>query len=142
MILSLKDACTPRKSVFDTNTRDTVYSLDDLHSIDAAEFFDENFVTSGMRTLLTEVMSRMDGSNPDANGAFLLSQSMGGGKTHNLLALGLLAMHPNLRREILQGIYPVRDFGEVRVITFSGRQNPDYGFWGDLAEQLGRSQVL
>ena len=135
MIPSLMEACVPRESVFDTSTRDTVYSLDDLNQLDAQEFFDENFVTSGMKTLLTEAFSRMDGSNPDANGAFLLSQSMGGGKTHNLLALGLLAQTPSIRDRVMGGFDHVRgDLGPVKVITFSGRQNPEYGFWGDLAE--------
>jgi hypothetical protein len=29
---------------------------------------------------------------------FVLTQAMGGGKTHNMVALGLLAQHPELRR--------------------------------------------
>lgn len=136
------EACTPRQSVFSTQTSDTVYNLDQLNTIPADEFFEENYVTSGMRQLLTEVFSRMDGSNPDANGAFLLSQSMGGGKTHNLLALGLLAKTPELRDRVMAEFYQVRELGPVKVITFSGRQNPDYGIWGDLADQLGRSEVL
>jgi hypothetical protein len=136
------EACIPRQSVFDTSMSDTVYSLDDLGRLDAHEFFEENFVTSGMQTLLTEVFSRMDGGNPDANGAFLLSQSMGGGKTHNLLALGLLARTPSIRDEVMGDFHTVGDLGEVKVISFSGRQNPEFGIWGDLAEQLGKSDVL
>lgn len=143
MIPSLKEACTPRESVFDTSLRDTVYNLDDLRKIDARDFFEENFVTSGMKTLLTEVFSRMDGSNPDANGAFLLSQSMGGGKTHNLLALGLLAQNPELRSEVMSELGGGgAGFGKAAVLAFSGRQNPEYGLWGDLAEQLGRTEVF
>lgn len=142
MIPSLMEACIPRPSVFSTQTSDTVYNLDQLDTIPAREFFDENYVTSGMRQLLTEVFSRMDGSNPDANGAFLLSQSMGGGKTHNLLALGLLAKNPDLRESVVGGFYQVRNLGPVTVLAFSGRQNPDYGIWGDLAARLGRPEVL
>src|SRR6478672_220857 len=102
------EACVPRESVFDTSTRDTVHDLEDLATLEARAFFAENFVTSGMKTLLTEVFSRMDGSNPEANGAFLLSQSMGGGKTHNLLALGLLARAPELRDSVMGGFYNVK----------------------------------
>jgi hypothetical protein len=97
LIPSLKEACTPRASVFENVSRDDVYSINDLETIDAKEFFEQNFVTSGMKTLLTDVFSRMDGTNPDASGSFLLSQSMGDGKTHSLLALGLLAKTPSLR---------------------------------------------
>ncbi|HEV2526876.1 MAG TPA: DUF499 domain-containing protein [Thermomicrobiales bacterium] len=142
MIPSLLEACVPRQSVFDTNLRDTVYSLDDLASIDGRAFFAENFVTGGMRTLLTEVFSRMDGSNPDANGSFLLSQSMGGGKTHSLLALALLAQDPSLRPDVMGAFATVGDIGPVAVLSFSGRQNPQFGIWGELAEQLGRREVL
>ncbi|MCC6314223.1 MAG: ATP-binding protein, partial [Thermomicrobiales bacterium] len=143
MIPSLMAACTPRDSVFDAHASDTVYSLDDLGDLDAAAFFAENFVTSGMRQLLTDVFSRMDGSNPDASGAFLLSQAMGGGKTHNLLALGLLAREPALRSCVMGGFAEVRgDLGPVNVLTFSGRQTPDYGIWGELAEKLGKAEVF
>lgn len=142
MIPTLKQACTPRESVFAANLRDTVYNLDDLGTIDPGVFFTENYVTSGMKTLLTEVFSRMDGSNPDANGAFLLSQSMGGGKTHNLLALGLLAQNPDLRKEVMEPIGGGGDFGKAAVVTFSGRQNPEYGLWGELAGQLDRAEML
>lgn len=31
----------------------------------------------------------------------MLSQAMGGGKTHSMIALGLLAKEPNLRKKIL-----------------------------------------
>lgn len=136
------EACVPRQSVFDTNTRDTVHDLEDLPNLDPRDFFQENFVTSGMKTLLTEVFSRMDGSNPDANGAFLLSQSMGGGKTHNLLALGLLARAPELRDTVMGSFYNVRPLGEVRVVTFSGRERPDYGIWGYIAGQLGKPEIF
>jgi hypothetical protein len=142
LIPSLFEACIPRDSVFDTNLSDTVYRLDELNDLDASDFFEENFVTSGMQSLLKEVFSRMDGSNPDANGAFLLSQSMGGGKTHNLLALGLLAKTPELREEVMGSFHHVGALGPVKVITFNGRENPEYGVWGHLAEQLGKSEIL
>lgn len=142
MIPTLVEACIPRESVFDTGTRDTVHDLEDLSNLDSREFFDENFVTSGMKTLLMEVFSRMDGSNPDANGAFLLIQSMGGGKTHNLLALGLLARTPELRDQVMGDFYDVKPLGEVKVVTFSGRERPDYGIWGFIADQLGKPEVF
>jgi len=94
MVQTLGQLCHPRASVFDPSIRDTVYSIDDLPTINAQAFFEENYVTEGMRQLLTEAFSRLEGKNQSASGTYLLSQSMGGGKTHNLLALGLLARNP------------------------------------------------
>ena len=93
---TLADLCKPRASVFDKARLDTVYNLDDLSSIHPDEFLSENYVTEGMRILLTEAFNRLEGKTASASGTFLLSQSMGGGKTHNLIALGLLAKYPKM----------------------------------------------
>jgi predicted AAA+ superfamily ATPase len=65
---------------------------------------------------------------------------MGGGKTHNLLTLGLLAKHPAYREAVMGRIYradPTLD--AVRVIAFSGRESDaPLGIWGAIAEQLGK----
>ena len=64
---------------------------------------------------------------------------MGGGKTHNLLALGLLARHPELRAQVMGGFYRPADIGPVRVVAFSGRESDvPLGVWGAIAEQLGK----
>ena len=91
----------PRKSVFDPQKRDTVLDLTDLvdDRIDAEEFFTENFITEGMKTLLKHGFMRLEGKTDQ--GLFKLKQAMGGGKTHNLLALGLLAKHPEYRQKVL-----------------------------------------
>ena len=140
---TLEQACTPRASVFDPAVRDTVYSIDDLRQVEARQFFAENYVTAGMKQLLSESFQRLEGKSQHASGAFLLSQSMGGGKTHNLLALGLLAKHPELRREVMDGFYEPGPLGAVRVVTFSGRKtNLQYGLWGEIAEQLNKRDVF
>ena len=137
---TVKQLCTPRDSVFDPARRDTVLDLTDLvdDRIDPAEFFAENHVTEGMRTLLAEGFRRLEGKS--AQGVFKLTQAMGGGKTHNLLALGLLARHPDLRAEVMGGFYtPDPGLGPVRVAAFSGRESDaPLGVWGAVAEQLGR----
>jgi len=98
----LKTSCIPRESVFNRDRRDVVLDLSDLmeSKIDAEDFFEENFITSGMKTLLEKTFSRLEGSIDQAS-TFLLTQAMGGGKTHNMIALGLLAQSPKLRRKIL-----------------------------------------
>ena len=55
---------------------------------------------------------------------------MGGGKTHSLIALGLLAQDPALRREVAPKIASGNDFGAAKVVIFSGHQNPETLLWG------------
>ena len=137
---TVKTGCVPRPSTFDPNRRDTVLHLGDLVAdrIDAAEFFAENHITEGMRTLLTEGFRRLEGHS--TQGVFKLTQAMGGGKTHNLLALGLLAKHPRYRADVMGAFYtPDARLGPVRVVAFSGRESDaPLGIWGAIAEQLGK----
>ena len=139
---TVRQACRPRAGAFDASRRDTVLDLGDLIGgrINAGEFFAENYVTEGMRTLLTEGFRRLEGKS--AQGVFKLTQAMGGGKTHNLLALGLLARHPEYRAPVMGGFYtPDAGLGPVRVVAFSGRESDaPFGIWGAIAEQLGRTE--
>ena len=97
-IISLSHLCTPRATVFERARADTVANTADFNAggIDASAFFAENHVTEGMRVLLRQVFERLSGRSDQ--GVFRLKQAMGGGKTHNLIALGLLAKEPALRR--------------------------------------------
>jgi hypothetical protein len=140
---SLKQVCIPRASVFDSNKRDTVHDILDLvkDNIDAKEFFTENFVTQGMRTFLTEAFKRLEGESAGAQAIFRLSQSMGGGKTHNLIAFGLLCRHPELRDQVMGKFHTVGNLGKVQVVAFSGRAtDAPHGIWGDIAKQLGKQE--
>ncbi len=142
---SLLDACKPRASVFDAAKRDTVLDLTDLlapgERINADEFFGENFATDGMKTLLREAFRRFSGDSP--HGVFTLTQAMGGGKTHNLIALGLLAKHPELRKAVIGDAYTATGLGKVKVLGFSGRESDaPLGFWGSLADQLGKKELF
>lgn len=136
----LKQACTPRQSVFNKDRRDVVLDISDLleGKIDGEDFFDENFTTSGMKTLLEKTFSRLDGTSDQAS-TFLLTQAMGGGKTHNMIALGLLASNPSLREEVLGADGPGSKLSKVKVIGFTGRQSDaPLGIWGAIADQLGK----
>jgi len=72
--------------------------------------------------------------------AFTNSSKRWGGKTHNLLTLGLLAQHPEFRSKILAGIHEFDPaLGDVKVIVFTGRESDSpYGLWGSLAAQMGK----
>ena len=138
---TIRQACVPRAATFDPARRDTVLDLSDLieDRINPGEFFAENHITEGMRTLLTEGFRRLEGRS--TQGVFKLTQAMGGGKTHNLLALGLLARHPEFRAEVMGGFYTPDDIGPVRVVAFSGRESDaPFGVWGAIAEQVGKRE--
>lgn len=140
---TLKALCRPRQSVFDSSKRDTVLDLTDLieRKIDAPDFFAENHITEGMHTLLVEGFRRLEGKS--AQGVFKLTQAMGGGKTHSILAFGLLADHPELREPVMGHVYRPEGLGKVRVVGFSGRESDvPLGLWGSIAEQLGKKDLL
>ena len=136
---SLQQACSPRNSVFDLTKRDTVLNLTHLAEgkIEPKDFFEENYVTEGMRTLLVEAFRRLCGKSEQA--VFKLTQAMGGGKTHNLLTLGMLAQHPEFRPQVLQGLPGAKELPTARVVAFDGRETDvPHGFWGEVARQIGK----
>lgn len=142
--MTLKAHCTPRPSVFDRNRRDTVLDLSDFleNKIDGTRFFEENFITGGMKTLFEKTFARLENRGDQAS-TFLLTQAMGGGKTHNMIALGLLAKNPALRAQVLGKSGYGSKLGGVRVIGFHGRQtDAPFGIWGELADQLGKKESL
>ncbi|MCH6265088.1 DUF499 domain-containing protein [Neobacillus citreus] len=138
---SLFDACKPRESVFDEAKRDDTLDLANLidNSIDAEDFFNETYVTEGMRRVFETAFKRFEGKAP--SGLVKLTQSMGGGKTHNMVALGLLAQNPSLRKKVLDGISTFDE--EIRVVAYTGRESDiPYGIWGEIARQLGKEELF
>ncbi len=100
MLKTIYELCKPSESVFDVNKRDDVLDLTTLidNKIKPEEFFDENNLTSGMKVLFETAVKRFRGQSE--TGVIKLTQSMGGGKTHNMLSLGLFAKHPEFRPKI------------------------------------------
>lgn len=135
------ELCQPRESVFADTTRDDVLNLSDLveKRIDADKFFSENFKTKGMDILFDTAFKRFQGKTN--TGVIRLTQAMGGGKTHNMLALALLAENKDWRRKILGKEYD--DISNIKVVAFSGRESDaPFGIWGTIAEQLGKKQMF
>lgn len=142
--MSLKSHCTPRQSVFDRNRRDIVLDLSDFleNKIDGDKFFEENYPTNGMKTLFEKTFARLENRSDQAS-TFLLTQAMGGGKTHNMIALGLLAKNPDLREKVIGQAGLGNGVGAVRVIGFHGRESDaPFGIWGELATQLGKRDTF
>ncbi|MCS3700351.1 hypothetical protein GGQ20_001660 [Salinibacter ruber] len=137
---SLHELCEVRDEVFDPSRRDTVLNLTDLiqDRINPRRFFETNYVTGGMSTLLEKAFDRF--SRRSKQGTFLLNQAMGGGKTHNMIALGLLAKHPELRDDVMNG-YHDPNLGKIRVAAFTGRESDaPLGVWGAIANQIGKKE--
>jgi hypothetical protein len=140
--MSIGSACTPRPSAFAADRRATVLNLDALLNgqVDGQEFFDENFFTNGMLVLVDRALRHLGGASSGSS-VFLLSQAMGGGKTHSMIALGLLARDPDLRKKVLHSTDPAPNLGRCRVVGFNGRSvDAPGGIWGSIAEQLGKGE--
>ncbi len=139
--MSIHTFCKPRQSVFAADRRATVLNLDTFlkGQVKGADFFDENFFTTGMNTLVDRAFRHLGGSDSGSS-VFLLSQAMGGGKTHSMIALGLLARDPELRKTVLGENNPAPKLGACRVVGFNGRStDAPGGIWGSIAEQLGKA---
>ncbi len=105
-----------------------------------APFFSGIISRRASSLLVRRGFERLAGKSED--GAFYLTQAMGGGKTHSLIAFGLLAADPALRREIVPKLASGAEFGAAKVVIFNGHQNPDTLLWGFIADQLGRGDAM
>jgi predicted AAA+ superfamily ATPase len=103
----------------------------------ARAFYARNHVTSGMSEFLRGALRRLSGQSQQA--VFELRQAMGGGKTHNMIALGLLARFPDLKEELPAAITEGMGTQPAKIATVNGRDVHNF-IWGDIAEQLGRSE--
>lgn len=143
MIKTVKQACVFNPIIRDYRMSQAIENLADLitDAGDGQEFFARNYVTQGMDQLFREGMLRLSGQSDQA--VFELTQAMGGGKTHMMIALGLLARHPELRRQILPPDLAGRiTIGKARIAAFNGRNNPDNFIWGEIASQLGQEEAI
>lgn len=143
MIKTVKQACRFNPIIRDYRMSQGIENLSDLinDAGDGREFFLRNFITHGMDQLFREGLLRLSGKSDQA--VFELTQAMGGGKTHMMIALGLLARHPHLRHAVLGAELNARlDFGQARIAAFNGRNNPDCYIWGEIATQLGKAEAI
>lgn len=139
--LSVTALCVARDLTHLSHETETVHDLSDLtqaDKLDPQQFFETTYVTSGMSAFLRAVFDRFTrkGGNP----VLCLSQSMGGGKTHNLLAAGLLARYPSIKHKLESRELADLSVPEgIRVLAFSGREH-NTAFWESFAAQMGKPQ--
>jgi len=141
-VSTVNQLCTPSDLVTDDSLTEQVAQIEDFAAgrIDGAEFFRRNYFTDGLRRLIELGFQRLAGKADD--GAFYLTQAMGGGKTHSLIAFGLLAQDPELRRAVFPDSASGQEFEAAKVVIFNGHQNPDSLLWGDIADKLGGGEVM
>jgi len=137
---TLDQAVKVRDSVYKKEMKDEVLDLSDLRNgtINSDRFFEETYITDNMETVFDTAMNKF--RNRSGNSIIKLTQAMGGGKTHNMIALGLLAQRLELRKTILNGKYSDVE-GEIRLVAVTGRESDmKFGTWGEIAKQLGRKE--
>jgi hypothetical protein len=137
MLKTVRDACQLHPMALDYTMTDAIENLADLISDegDGTAFFEKNYITRGMEELFREGLLRLGGKSNQA--VFELAQAMGGGKTHLMIALGLLAKHPAQRQAVVPKLAERAPFERASLAAFNGRNNPDHYLWGEIAEQLG-----
>lgn len=137
---TVRDACTLQPNALSIKLSDQIEQLDELISTEGngAAFFEKTFITQGMQDLISEGVARLAGASTQA--IFHLKQAMGGGKTHLLVGFGLLARHSELRKKYCAGMPHASAFGSANIAAFNGRNSPDHFFWGEIADQLGKSE--
>ncbi len=142
MLKTVRDACTPHEMAFHYDAANQVEDLSQLleETTDGKAFFDKTYITSGMRRLVDEGLQRLGGKSDQA--VFELAQAMGGGKTHSMVAFGLLVKDDALRKIVVPDLYAKARFEKARVVALSGRNHPEHFLWGEVAHQLGKRDAF
>lgn len=142
MLKTVRDACSPHKMALDFSMAE---QIEDLVGVirgagDGQAFFAKNHITAGMRQLFDIGLRRLAGRSDQA--VFELTQAMGGGKTHTMIAFGLIARDAKLRESVVPELTASSSFGVAKIVAFSGRQYPDHFLWGEIASQLGKPDTF
>lgn len=134
--------CTPSAEVQSDSVAEQVAQISDVAAgkIDGDAFFRRNHFTEGLGRLVATGFERLAGKSD--SGAFYLTQAMGGGKTHSLITMALLASDPGLRRRVVPDIAAKHPFETAKVIAFDGHNSPQNFLWGNIADQLGRPEPM
>jgi hypothetical protein len=138
MLKTVRDACQPHRMAFDYAMSNQIEDLEQLikGEADGKAFFEKTYITAGMSRLFEMGLERLAGRSDQA--VFELTQAMGGGKTHTMVAFGLLAQNDPLRKTVAPELYAKNRFTKATVVALSGRNQPKHFLWGEVAHQLGK----
>lgn len=143
MLKTVRDACRVYDSTLDYQTAAGVEGLEQVIAASdrGASFLAKSYLTQGMAELLREGLLRLSGQSNQA--IFQLAQAMGGGKTHLMATLGLLAKYPEQRETILSADIVERLTDQpAQIAIFDGRTNPRHLIWGEIANQLRQANLM
>lgn len=144
MLKTVKDACEIHPMALDYAMTEQIENLSSVigkTEKEAEKFFDQNFITKGMELLLGDGLKRLGGKSEQA--VYELRQAMGGGKTHSMIALGLLARSAALRQLVVPDIASSAPFETAKVVAINGRLGFEEHFlWGEIAYQLDKASVF
>jgi hypothetical protein len=157
--MGLFEAVAPRRDVLEGELTEARFaaSLEEVVAGTAPEaygspaaFFASTYPSGGLKSLLNEAMGRITGGRPDAASVIRLETNLGGGKTHNLIALYHVArggLTPDQAGELMDpALLPKAAAPKTGVFvgTSSGASSfPSVAgvaaktIWGYLALQLG-----
>lgn len=137
---SVRNACTLQPRALEIDVVDQIEQIEDvILKTDPLEYFEKTYITDGMRDLFVRGLARLAGKS--SNAVFHLKQAMGGGKTHSMVSLGLLARSPEARSQLVGDIPHQAGFQTAHIAAFTGRNRPTNFFWGELAQQLGDDDI-
>ena len=142
VLKTVRDACKPHPMALNYAMGEQVENLLDVirQEGDGSEFFRKNYVTRGMSSLLQTGLRRLAGKSDQA--VCHLVQAMGGGKTHLMIALGLLAANDDLRSQEVPELAQEAPFADARVVALTGRIQYEEYIWGEIASQLGKKEAF
>lgn len=138
---TVKNACKLQPNALEINVGDQIEQIDQLiKETDGREYFAKTHITDGMQELIHRGIARLAGKSNDT--VFHLKQAMGGGKTHLMVGMGLLAKDSELRSAVIGEVPYATTFGAARVAAFNGMNHPNHYFWGEISRQLGKSDAF
>lgn len=129
------------EAIFAADLGNVVYGKAPQEYQDAGIFFQKTYLTQGIKTLLENVLSRLNGEKGDP--VIQLQTPFGGGKTHALLTLYHLIKHRN-DIEHIQAISELPKSKKVNVAVFVGTWEDalEKTPWGEIAKQLGQYKII
>lgn len=160
------ETCQPRPEVLEGSLSEDIFAarLKDVVEHKGEEvyrnaelFFENTYMTSGLKTLVVDALSRLAGDATGKNAFIRLETSFGGGKTHNLIALYHLATGavPKSVYEKFMGkkFTPITPKDILVASVVGSEQSPadgiehedgsrTYTLWGEIAYQLGGQEGL
>ncbi len=137
---------TPAESVFAANLADAVAGSAPLVYSDPEKFFQRTHPSLGLVDLLRVALGRLSGVRPDEPPVIRVDTNLGGGKTHNLIALchACRGGIPPGREEVFLGADGkdlLRTASDIRLGIFvgtdAGVSRSDKTLWGRLSQQIG-----